>query len=83
MSPTAFQSLQTRAWVFAVVASLAGLLLLTGGVTGAEARGGCGKTGVASKRSDRAALPRVRDAVKCLINEERSARNLKLKRSGG
>ncbi len=65
----------------AVTAGLACAALLFGTVTSAEARGGCGKTGVASKRSDRVALPNARSAVKCLINDERSARSLKLKRS--
>jgi uncharacterized protein YkwD len=63
----------------ALIAALAALLFVAMAPTQSDARGsGCGKTGVASKRSDRVALPRARDAVKCLINDERSARNLKL-----
>lgn len=65
--------------------ALAGALtvaaLMTGPVAMSDARGGgCGKTAVASKRSDRVALPGAREAVTCLINGERSARNLKLNR---
>ena len=77
MSPT---SIHTRVGVFAASAALFAVLLLAGDVPTGEARGGCGKTGVASKRSDRVALPRARDAVRCLINDERSARSLKLQR---
>jgi uncharacterized protein YkwD len=77
MSPASFKSPIS---VLAVFAALVSVLLLTSDVTTSEARGGCGKTGVASKRSDRVALPRARAAVKCLINDERSARNLKLSR---
>jgi uncharacterized protein YkwD len=65
-----------RAFVFAAALSL---VLVTGAGATAEARGsGCGKTGVASKRSDRARVTDIRDAVKCLINEERAAKNLRL-----
>lgn len=65
----------------ALAAALTALALLAGPVATSEARGaGCGKTGVASKRSDRVALPGARTAVKCLINEARSARSLKLRR---
>jgi uncharacterized protein YkwD len=64
--------------VVAAVA-LAAAVLLAGSVSTSTARGsGCGKTGVASKRSDRIALRDARAAVKCLINEERTADNLKL-----
>jgi uncharacterized protein YkwD len=67
-----------------MAAMLAALLLVAMSPAQSEARGGgCGKTGVASKRSDRIALPRARDAVKCLINDERSARNLRLNRRLG
>ena len=64
---------------FLLAAALAALVLVTGSGATAQARGsGCGKTGVASKRSDRTRVTDIRDAVKCLINEERSASNLRL-----
>ena len=64
------------------LAALTALALLAGSPATSLAGGtGCGKTGVASKRSDRVSLPNAREAVKCLINEERSARNLKLRRA--
>ena len=57
------------------------LTLATGPVARSEARGyGCDKTGAASKRSDRVERSSARIAVKCLINAERSARNLRLRR---
>jgi hypothetical protein len=74
-------SLQPILRTLAIAAGLACAVLLFGTVTSAEARGGCGKTGVASKRSDRVGLPGARDAVRCLINDERSGRSLKLRRS--
>jgi uncharacterized protein YkwD len=63
------------------LAALAAVVLLAGPAASAEARGSCGKTGVASKRSDRIKISNARYAVKCLINDERSASNLKLRRS--
>jgi uncharacterized protein YkwD len=64
---------------FALAAALAALVLVTGSGATADARGsGCGKTGVASKRSDRVRVTDIRAAVKCLINEERTAKNLRL-----
>ncbi len=64
-----------------LAAALAAFALLAGSPASSDARGsGCGKTGVASKRSDRVALPGARSAVKCLINDERTARSLKLNR---
>jgi uncharacterized protein YkwD len=74
-------SLQPIMRTLAFAAGIACVLLLLGSATSAEARGGCGKTGVASKRSDRIALPKARAAVRCLINDERKARSLKLNRS--
>lgn len=79
MSPASIPSIARAA---ALAAALTALALLTGPAATSEARGsGCGKTGVASKRSDRVALPGARSAVRCLINEERSARSLKFNRS--
>lgn len=79
MSPISLQPIVRK---LAVATGLACLVLGLTLTSSADARGsGCGKTGVASKRSDRVALPNARSAVKCLINEERSARNLKLNRS--
>jgi uncharacterized protein YkwD len=68
-----------RALVLAL--GLTGLFLIVGSVPSAEARGNCSKTGVAGKRSDRIPLDSARRAVRCLINDERSARNLDLRRS--
>jgi uncharacterized protein YkwD len=67
---------------FACATALAALVLVTTTVGSSEARGGtgCGKTGVASKRSDRVRLVDARTAVRCLINEERTARNLRVRR---
>ena len=62
----------------ALAVALSALALTTGSVATSEARGGCGKSGVASARSDRAALPDVRVVVKCLINDARSASSLRL-----
>ena len=63
---------------FVLATALAALVFATGS-SSAEARGsGCGKTGVASKRSDRVRVMDIRAAVKCLINEERTANNLRL-----
>jgi uncharacterized protein YkwD len=74
-------SVQSLTRTGALIAALAALLVIAMAPAQSDARGGgCGKTGVASKRSDRVALPRARDAVKCLINDERSAGNLKLNR---
>ena len=78
MSPITLQPILRT---LAIAAGLACLALLLGSPADASARGACGKTGVASKRSDRIALPNARGAVRCLINDERSARNLKLKAS--
>jgi uncharacterized protein YkwD len=77
-----FTSLQPNLRTLAIAAGLACVALLLGTATSADARGsGCGKTGVASKRSDRVALPSARSAVRCLINDERKAKSLKLNRS--
>ena len=63
---------------FTLAAALAALILVAGS-SSAEARGtGCGKTGVASKRSDRVRVTDIRAAVRCLINDERTANNLRL-----
>jgi uncharacterized protein YkwD len=77
MSPTSPQPILRT---FALAAGIACLALLVGSVPNADARG-CGKTGVASKRSDRISLAQARKAVKCLINDERTARNLKRSRA--
>ena len=45
--------------------------------SGASKKSGCGKTRAAGKPSDTLRRPDARSAVRCLINEERSARNLK------
>jgi hypothetical protein len=74
MSPTLTHPIR----IVALAAALAMLVLTAGSVATSEARGGCGKSGVASKRSDRAPLPDVRVVVKCLINDARSASDLKL-----
>jgi uncharacterized protein YkwD len=74
-------SLQSLLRTLPIAAGLACVALLLGGVPNADARSGCGKTGVASKRSDRIALPKARGAVRCLINDARHAGSLKLKRS--
>jgi uncharacterized protein YkwD len=74
-------SLQPILRTLAIAAGLACIVLLLGSAPSAEARSGCGKTGVASKRSDRIALPKARSAVRCLINDARHSRSLKLKRS--
>jgi uncharacterized protein YkwD len=76
MSPGSLDSL---ARVLAVVAGLATLMLLAGGApdTGASKKSGCGKTRAAGKPSDTLRRPDARRAVRCLINQERSARNLK------
>ena len=76
MSPVSLNSL---ARVLAVAAGLAALLLLVGGTpeSGASKKSGCGKTRAAGKPSDTLRRPNARSAVRCLINEERSARNLK------
>jgi uncharacterized protein YkwD len=73
-------SLQPILRTLAIAAGLACAALLLGSAASAEARG-CGKTGVASKRSDRIALPNARKAVRCLINDERKAKSLKLNRA--
>jgi uncharacterized protein YkwD len=76
MSPNATHPISIARAV-TLAAGLAVIALLAGSAAQVEARGsGCGKTGVASKRSDRIGLPGARAAVRCLINEERSARNL-------
>jgi uncharacterized protein YkwD len=64
----------------ALATALAVLVLVSASVERSSAgSGGCGYTGVASKPSDRVRLRDVRSAVKCLINAERSAPNLKLR----
>ena len=62
----------------ALAAALAALALMAGPVASSEAGGGCGKSGIASTRSDRAPLPGVRAVVRCLINDARSAGSLRL-----
>jgi uncharacterized protein YkwD len=65
----------------ALVAALAALALTAGPVATSEARGaGCDKTGAANQRSDRVDRSDARVAVKCLINAERSAGNLRIRR---
>lgn len=65
----------------ALVAALSALALAGGPVAASEARGfGCDKNGAANQRSDRVDRSAVRLAVKCLINAERTADNLKLRR---
>lgn len=64
-----------------VLAGLLTLLLVSGPVDSSQARGsGCDRSGAASQRSDRVSRSSARVAVKCLINAERSARNLRLRR---
>jgi uncharacterized protein YkwD len=61
--------------------ALAALALAGGPADASQARGsGCSKDGAASQRSDRVSRSSARSAVKCLINSERSARGLKLRR---
>ena len=75
-------SLQPLLRTLAIAVGLACLALILVPAPNADARGGgCGKTGVASKRSDRVALPNARSAVRCLINDERKAKSLRLNRS--
>jgi uncharacterized protein YkwD len=76
MSPVSRQSL---ARVLAFAAGFAALLLLAGGTpeSGASKKAGCGKTRAAGKASDTLRRPDARSAVRCLINQERSKRNLK------
>jgi uncharacterized protein YkwD len=78
MSPASLDSL---ARVLAVAAGLAALLLLAGSAAESDARGkaGCSKTRAAGKASDTLRRPDARRAVRCLINQERSGRNLKPK----
>ena len=78
MSPIALNPLPLMR-ALTLVAALALLALVAGsGAPTAEARGSCTKTGVAGKRSDRIKIDSARRAVRCLINDERSARNLGL-----
>ena len=78
MSPV---SRQTLARALAIAAGLAALLLVAGGTpeSGASKKSGCGKTRAAGKPSDTLRRPDARSAVRCLINQERSGRNLKPK----
>lgn len=71
----------SRAVAFLLGLVVLGLLVVSGPVASSEARGsGCDKTGAANQRSDRVQRSSARVAVKCLINSERSARNLRLNR---
>ena len=78
MSPALTHPLARAA---ALVAAIAALVFAGGPAATSEARGaGCDKAGAANQRSDRVDRSAERYAVKCLINAERSARNLKLRR---
>ena len=78
MSPILRRPLLHAAVLLSAVATL---ILVSGPVDTGLARGsGCGKSGAASQRSDRVKRSNARVAVKCLINAERSARNLRLRR---